>query len=44
MKNEAIIENLKNEITIHKKDFEIASLKMNSSAIEPQVVVAEEII
>ncbi|NRT13821.1 type III secretory pathway component EscV [Flavobacterium sp. 28A] len=44
MKNEAIIENLKNEITIHKKDFEIATLKMNSSPIEPQVLVAEEII
>lgn len=43
MKNEAIIENLKNEITIHKKDLEIATLKMNSSVVEPPIVIAQEI-
>jgi type III secretory pathway component EscV len=43
MKNEALIDNLKNEITIHKKDLEIATLKMNSMVIESPIVVAQEI-
>ncbi|MCW2119111.1 hypothetical protein [Flavobacterium sp. 7A] len=43
MKNEAIIETLKNEVAISKKDLEIVTLKMNSLPSEPQAVIAEEI-
>lgn len=42
MKNEAIIENLKNEVAIHKKDLEIATLKMNTTVIDTPIVVVEE--
>lgn len=42
MKNEAIIENLKNEVAIHKKDLEIATLKLNATVTEPPIVVIEE--
>ncbi|WP_366186832.1 hypothetical protein [Flavobacterium ovatum] len=43
IKNEAHIENLKNEIIIHKKDLEIATLKRNTSTTEPPIVAIEEI-
>ena len=43
MKNDALIDNLKNEITIHKKDLEITTLKMSSMVIESPIVVAQEI-
>jgi type III secretory pathway component EscV len=44
MKTDSIIENLKNEIIILKKDLEIASLKMNSPVVETPITATEEII
>jgi hypothetical protein len=44
MKNEALIENLKNKIIIHKKDLEIAALQRSTMVIETPIIDTEEII
>jgi hypothetical protein len=44
MKNETLVENLKNEIIIHKKDLEIAALKNNAQVIETPITDTEVII